>query len=108
MSKNRARWIWPASIAAAGLGSLATLLFRGCWHRRMGWPVSYEQGYSYQVCTDCGIKRLYDDRAFTAYGPFGYDVDELILRDRLVQKKRAEKAQAAKIAKAKQDTRSAS
>jgi hypothetical protein len=76
----------------------------------MGWPISYDHEYSYQVCTDCGIKRLYDDRAFRAYGPFGYHVEELIARDRLARIKHMERAQnaAQKAAKKQQDARSAS
>ena len=43
----------------------------------MSWPVRY-QGYSYQVCLGCGIKRLFDEEAFRAYGPYSYDLDRLI------------------------------
>jgi hypothetical protein len=34
------------------------------------------------VCTDCGIKRLFDDKLFREYGPYGYDIEELIAQDR--------------------------
>lgn len=36
------------------------------------------QGYSYQVCLGCGIKRLFDEDAFRAYGPYSYDLNRLI------------------------------
>jgi hypothetical protein len=43
----------------------------------MSWPVRYQQ-HSYQVCLGCGIKRLFDERAFCAYGPYSYDLNRLI------------------------------
>jgi hypothetical protein len=43
----------------------------------MSWPVR-SQGYSYQVCLGCGIKRLFDEQSFRAYGPYGYDLNRLI------------------------------
>jgi hypothetical protein len=46
----------------------------------MSWPVR-AQGHSYQVCTGCGIKRLFDEKAFRAYGPFSYDLNRLIAWD---------------------------
>jgi hypothetical protein len=55
------------------------LVLRGCWHRKMSWPVRY-QSYSYQVCLGCGIKRLFDEKSFRAYGPFSYDLNRLIAR----------------------------
>jgi hypothetical protein len=95
-------------IAAAGLASFATLMLRGCWHRRMGWPIRYDNEFSYQVCTDCGIKRLYDDRAFRAYGPHGYDVEKLIARQRVAYQKHMERVRADKAAKKERSARSAS
>ena len=46
----------------------------------MSWPVRYQQ-HSYQVCLGCGIKRLFDERAFRAYGPYSYDLNRLIAQD---------------------------
>lgn len=37
---------------------------------------------SYRVCTDCGIQRLFDPKSFRGYGPYSYDLRELIARDR--------------------------
>ena len=37
------------------MAGAALFIFRGCWHNKMSWPVR-SQGYSYQVCTNCGIK----------------------------------------------------
>jgi len=54
------RWAWPLSIATAGLGTVPVALLRGCWHRHVGWPTRFDDQYSYRVCTDCGIKRLFD------------------------------------------------
>ena len=62
---------------ATSLGGMAVVVFRGCWHRKMSWPVGV-QGYSYQVCLNCGAMRLFDEKNFSAFGPFRYDVDELI------------------------------
>ena len=56
-------------------------LFRGCWHGKMSWPVR-SRDYSYQVCLGCGIKRLFDEKNFRAYGPFSYDLTRLIDWDR--------------------------
>jgi hypothetical protein len=47
----------------------------------MSWPVR-SQGYAYQVCLGCGVKRLFDERAFRSYGPFRYDLNELIAWER--------------------------
>jgi len=70
-------WLWPAGVAATGLAGLGVLLIRGCWHRKMSWPVRI-QGCAYQVCLGCGVKRLFDEKAFRSYGPFSYDVEALI------------------------------
>ncbi len=75
--KNFPHWIWPIGLAVAGIGAAATVLLRGCWHRNMSWPVRY-RNYAYQTCNDCGIMRLFDERRFRPYGPYGYDLDELI------------------------------
>ena len=81
------RWAWPLGITAAGLGAAAAVLLRGCWHSHMSWPLQYDEHYSYRVCTDCGIKRLFDSDAFRGYGPYSYDLRELIARDRARRRK---------------------
>jgi hypothetical protein len=70
-------WWWPAGVLATSLAGVAVVAFRGCWHGKMSWPISV-QGYSYQVCLSCGAKRLFDEKTFSAYGPFRYDLNELI------------------------------
>lgn len=74
---KNSRW-WPAGVATS-LAGVAVVAFRGCWHRKMSWPIEV-QGYKYQVCLGCGIKRLFNETTFSAYGPFRYDLDELIAR----------------------------
>lgn len=69
--------LWPLGVAATGVAGLGLLLVRGCWHRKMSWPVR-AQGYTYQVCLSCGVKRLFDENRFRAHGPFRYDLNELI------------------------------
>jgi len=78
--ENKSRWKIPLSLVATGVAGAAVLLFRGCWHRKMSWPIR-AQGHSYQVCLGCGIKRLFDERSFRAYGPFSYDLNRLIIWD---------------------------
>jgi hypothetical protein len=70
-------WLWPVGMMATGLAGVAVVAFRGCWHRKMSWPVRM-QGRSYQVCLGCGAKRLFDEERFRAYGPYRYDLNELI------------------------------
>lgn len=83
MAKNKIPgWLWPLGIAVAGLGSAAAVLMRGCWHRNVSWPIRYDDRYSYIVCTDCGVKRLFDEHLFHPYGPYGYEIEELIAEDR--------------------------
>src|SRR5262245_36805539 len=79
------RWAWPVSIAAAGLGTAAVVLFRGCWHRHMGWLTSHDDQYSYRVCTEYGINRLFDHDSFRGYGRYCYDLQELIACDRALR-----------------------
>ena len=69
-------WWWPG-VVATSLAGAAVAAFRGCWHSKMTWPIGV-QGYSYQVCLNCGAMRLFDEKTFSAYGPFRYDLDELI------------------------------
>lgn len=78
--KKKSRWKWPLGLMATGLAGAAVVVFRGCWHSKMSWPVR-AQGYSYQVCTGCGIKRLFDEEVFRAYGPYSYDLGRLIAWD---------------------------
>ena len=78
--EKKSRWKVPLGLVATGVAGAAVLVFRGCWHRKMSWPVCYQQ-HSYQVCLGCGIKRLFDEKAFRAYGPYSYDLNRLIARD---------------------------
>jgi hypothetical protein len=76
---RKSNWWLPGVVASSLAGAAAVVAFRGCWHGKMGWPVAM-QGYSYQVCLSCGAKRLFDEKTFRAYGPFRYDLNELIVR----------------------------
>ena len=69
---------------ATGLAGAGVVVLRGCWHRKMSWPVR-AQDHSYQVCLGCGIKRLFDENAFRAYGPYSYDLSQLIAWHRAQQ-----------------------
>ena len=82
--KKKSRWKWPLGLMATGFAGVAVVVLRGCWHRKMSWPVR-SQGYSYQVCMGCGIKRLFDEEVFRAYGPYSYDLAHLIALDRTRQ-----------------------
>ncbi|MGA2695574.1 MAG: hypothetical protein ABSE92_05910 [Terriglobales bacterium] len=64
---------------ATGIAAASVVVFRGCWHRKLSWPIR-SQGHSYQVCLGCGIKRLFDEKTFQAYGPYSYDLTRLIER----------------------------
>ncbi len=75
--RRKFRWWWPLGVLATSLAGLVVVAFRGCWHSKMSWPVR-AQNYSYQVCLACGAKRLFDEKAFRAYGPFRYSLHELI------------------------------
>jgi len=48
------------------------------------WPMR-EGDHSYQVCLGCGIKRLFDEKKFRGYGPYGYDVKKLIAREQAIR-----------------------
>lgn len=78
--KKKSGWLWPLGVVATGLGAAGVVIFRGCWHSKMSWPVRFKDK-SYQVCLGCGIKRLFDEAAFRAYGPYSYDLNGLIARD---------------------------
>ncbi len=88
---RRSHWLWPLGLALAGAGSAAAFMLRGCWHLHMSWPTSYDDEFSYQVCTNCGIKRLFDQSSFHAYGPYGYEVTDLIARERAARIRRLRK-----------------
>jgi hypothetical protein len=76
---KRSRWLWPMGLVATGMAGAAVVL-RGCWHSKMSWPIR-SQGCAYQVCTGCGIKRLFDEDAFRGYGPYRYDLQRLLAYD---------------------------
>ena len=78
-------------LLATGMAGVA-VLFRGCWHSKMSWPIR-SQGCAYQVCTRCGIKRLFDEEAFHGYGPFSYDLQRLLAYDQAKRLKERSKAQ---------------
>jgi hypothetical protein len=84
--KRPAAWIWPLGVLGTGVAGAALVVLRGCWHRKMSWPIRI-QGYSYQVCLGCGIKRLFDEATFRGYGAYSYDLDKLIARERAVRMK---------------------
>jgi hypothetical protein len=62
---------------ATGIAGAAVVVLRGCWHRKMSWPIRVQE-HSYQVCLGCGIKRLFDEQNFRAFGPYSYDLNRLI------------------------------
>jgi hypothetical protein len=79
-SGKKSRWKVPLGLMATGVAGAAVLVLRGCWHRKMSWPVRYQE-HSYQVCLGCGIKRLFDEKSFCAYGPYSYDLNRLVSWD---------------------------
>ncbi|MFZ3263905.1 MAG: hypothetical protein WA172_07885 [Terriglobales bacterium] len=78
---KRIGWFWPFGVVATSVAGVAVVALRGCWHRRMSWPVCM-QSHSYQVCLECGVKRLFDEENFCSYGPFRYDLAELAAWER--------------------------
>ena len=78
--ETKSRWKIPLGLSATGVAGAAVLVLRGCWHRKMSWPVRYQE-HSYQVCLGCGIKRLFDEKTFRAYGPYSYDLNRLVARN---------------------------
>ena len=94
--RRRVHWVFPLGLGLAGLASAAAFVMRGCWHRNMSWPARAEDEhghYSYQVCNDCGIMRLFDERTFRGIGPYGYDLHALIAGERLLRLQRMQRAQ---------------
>lgn len=69
--------LWPLGVVSTALAGVALVLLRGCWHRKLSWPVR-AQGYSYRVCMGCGVKRLFDEETFRSYGPYRYDLKDLV------------------------------
>lgn len=82
----KSRWLGAFGLVATGLAGTAVVLLRGCWHRKMSWPVRVHE-HAYQVCLGCGIKRLFDEEGFRAYGPYSYDLNRLLAWDRLQKRK---------------------
>ena len=78
-NEHKKKWgrLWPLGLMATGVAGAAVVLLRGCWHSKMSWPVRFQE-YSYQVCLGCGIKRLFDEKNFVAYGPYSYDLNRLV------------------------------
>jgi hypothetical protein len=74
--RKRFKLLWPTIVVGA-LAGAAVALSRGCWHRKKGWPTTFE-GFSYQVCLTCGAMRLFDEKIFRGYGPFRYNLNTLI------------------------------
>jgi hypothetical protein len=77
--KKSKRW-WPLGLLATSLAGIGVVVMRGCWHSKMSWPVR-ARDHSYQVCLGCGIKRLFNEKDFRAYGPYSYDLSRLIAWD---------------------------
>lgn len=95
MSKagKKSGWFWPIGLLATSLAGIGVVVMRGCWHSKMSWPVR-AQDHSYQVCLGCGIKRLFQEKDFRAYGPYSYDLARLIAWDRARSGTPAPKAKA--------------
>jgi hypothetical protein len=94
--RRRVHWVFPLGIGLAGLASAAAFVLRGCWHRNMSWPARAEDehgDFSYQVCNDCGIMRLFDEHKFRGIGPYGYDLHALIAGERLLRRQRMQRAE---------------
>ena len=80
-TKKKSRWFWPLGLMTTAIAGAAVVVLRGCWHSKMSWPVR-SMNHSYQVCLNCGIKRLFDDKNFRSYGPYSYDLVKLIAWDK--------------------------
>ena len=77
---KKSGWLWPLGLLATSLAGIGVVAMRGCWHGKMSWPVR-ARDHSYQVCLGCGIKRLFNEKDFRAYGPYSYDLTRLIAWD---------------------------
>jgi len=80
---KKVNWWWAAEVLASALAGAVGVAFRGCLHGRLSWPVAV-RGYSYRVCLSCGAKRLFDEKTFTGYGPYRYDLNESITPEKSV------------------------
>jgi len=65
--------VFGTGLLLVGVGLGAKRLFRFCRHKRMGWPIR-QDGYTYQACLDCGIKRLFDENRFQSYGRYSHNL----------------------------------
>ena len=83
---KKSGWLWPLGLLATSLAGIGVMVSRGCWHSKMSWPVR-SQGCAYQVCTGCGIKRLFDEDVFRGYGPYSYDIQRLLAYDQARRQK---------------------
>jgi len=43
----------------------------------MGWPI-WLGGHTYRVCLDCGIQRLFDETTLRGYGPYSYQIHDVL------------------------------
>lgn len=43
----------------------------GCWHKRLGRPISTSKG-SYRACLECGARKEFDAKSFMTLGTFYY------------------------------------
>lgn len=82
---RKSSWWWPG-VVVSSLAGAVVMAIRGCWHTKMSWPLGVE-GYSYQVCLNCGAMRLFDEKTFTAYGPVRYDLNALIAWEKSAKRK---------------------
>lgn len=62
------------------LKAARALVFGGCRHKRMGWPI-WLGGHAYRVCLDCGIKRLFDEERLRGYGPYSYQIRDVFAQE---------------------------
>jgi hypothetical protein len=90
---KKSRWKWPLGVMATGIAGAAVVVLRGCWHSKMSWPIRVQE-HSYQVCVGCGIKRLFDEQDFRAFGPYSYDLNRLIAWKRMQHEKAMRQATA--------------
>jgi hypothetical protein len=67
--------MFGTGLLLVGIGLGAKRLFTFCRHEKMGWPIR-QDGYTYQACLDCGIKRLFDEDRFQPYGRYSYNLKQ--------------------------------